>query len=467
MRRSTGGRRWSALTALAVGLLAAGLTVFDAAAVTALARLAFPLGNADWPQRTHLGLRQPVKPMVVVRGQALEVEVYDTQDAPLPSDCRIHYRLRDVQGRTREETEPMQLLNNKMVARRENVTSPLEFRITGGDDRNMRWLDVQVIDPPEPPAVCGLTLRITPPGYTNWPEEEREATSTRPLLAGLRVQLTGKATKRLKPASRLRFDDGRVIPIEIDGDGVTFHVGKPSPGTSADPSHELIVEKSTGYMFHLIDVEGVEGGGDESWQFRVLTDAPPIAVIEQPASDFFVTERAVVSFRVRARDDMALRQVLLVLSPSDSKATKETTIPLFQGPEKPPQSSSSAFGVGGTGDQATIDRPVELSEFQLVPGMQLTCQAVAGDYHSQTGRSDPRVLTVITPDQLLERMAVRQSQILAELTRVLQLQRDTRSQVRGLEIRLHETAGLEQAEIDRLQARRVQPARGRAEPDQP
>ena len=84
----------------------------------------------------------------------------------------------------------------------------------------------------------------------------------------------------------------------------------------------------------------------------------------------------------------------------------------------------------------TIDRSVELSEFPLLPGMQLTCYAVATDYRPQTGRSDPRVVTVITTDQLLERMAVRQSQILAELARVLQLQRDARSQVRRLEIRL-------------------------------
>ncbi|MGA2256852.1 MAG: hypothetical protein ABSG53_19550, partial [Thermoguttaceae bacterium] len=440
----------SALAALTVVLLAAGISVVDAAAArTALARLAFPLGTADWPQRTHLALRQPLKPIVVVRGQALEVEVYDTQDAPLPSDCRIHYRFRDVQGRLKEETEPMQLLSNKMVARRENVISPLEFCFTGGDDRNMHWTEVQVI---EPPAIRSLTLRITPPSYTNWPEEERAATTTRPLLAGSRVQLTGKATKRLKPASEMRFDDGHMLPIEIDGDGVTFHVGKPSARALAEPPHELIVQKSTGYSFHLIDVDGVPGGGDESWQFRVLTDAPPIAMIEQPGSDLFVTERAVVSFRVRARDDMALRQVLLVVSLTDAKATKEKTIPLLQGPDKPSQSSSSAFGEATTGDQATIDRTVELSEFQLAPGMQLTCQAVASDYHAQTSRSDPRVLTVITPNQLLERMAVRQSQILGELARVLQLQRDARSQVRMLEIRLQETTGLEQADIDRLQA---------------
>ena len=108
-----------------------------------------------------------------------------------------------------------------------------------------------------------------------------------------------------------------------------------------------------------------------------------------------------------------------------------------------------------------------LSEFQLVPGMQLTCHAAATDYHAQTGRSDPRVLTVITPDQLLERMAVRQSQILAELARVLQLQRDARSQVRMLEIRLHETGGPGAGRHRSLAGRGVQPARGRAEPDQP
>jgi len=451
----------SAAAALLVGLLAIFLTVTDAAATrTVLARLAFPLGTADWPQKTHLGLRQPVE--TIVRGRPLEIEVIDTRDAPLPSDCRIHYRLTDPQGRTREETEPMQLLGKVMVARRENVTSSLEFCFTGGDDRNNNWAMVQVIDPPEPPTVQSLTLKITPPAYTTWPAEEREATSPRPLLAGSRVRLVGKATKRLKPASKLRFDDGRVFPIEIEKDGLTFHVGKPSPNASgqagkpdvlvADASHGLIVEKSISYTFQLIDVDGVAGGGDEIWQFRVLTDAPPSAVIEQPAGDLFVTERAIVNFRVRARDDLALRQVVLVFSRSDATALKEKTVDLFNGSDKPSPSSPSALNADATCVTMTIDRAVELSEFQLMPGMQLTCHAVAADYRPQTGRSDSRVLTVITTDQLLERMAVRQSQILAELARVLQLQRDARSQVRMLDIRLHESTGLEQADIDRLQS---------------
>jgi len=442
----------SALAALSVGLVAAGLAIVDTAATrTVLARLAFPLGAVDWPQRTHLALRHPVEPIVLVRGQAMEVEIYDVQDAPLPSDCRIHYRLRDVQGRTSVESEAMQHLNNKMVARREKVTSAMEFGFTGGDDRNMHWTEVQVIDPPEPPAISSLTLRIHPPSYTNWPDEQREATSTRPILAGSRVQLAGKATKRLGPACKLRLDDGRLFPLAIDDDGVTFHAGgPPSHGSVVSPG-ELIVEQSTGYTFQLVDIDRVKGGGDESWQLRVLADATPSALIERPAGDLYVTEKAVVKFRVRAHDDVALRQVTLSLSLKDTKASTEKTLSLFQGPEMPRETSILAFGPGAAGDQATIDRAVEMSMFPLAPGMRLTCQAAASDYHSQTGRSDPRVLTVITADQLLERMGVRQSQILAELDRVLQLQRDARSQVRSLEIRLKEIMGLEQSDIDRLQ----------------
>ena len=435
--------RWAA-AALTVALLAACLTMADAAAArTALARLIFPLGTADWPQRNHLILRLPAEPIVVVRGRALEVEVIDKQNAPLPPDCHIQYRLTDNQGRTRQETEPMQLLGSAMTARRENVTSPFAFRCTGGDDRDMPWISVQVVDPPEPPVVKSLHLKIIPPAYTNWPEEDREATLPKVILAGSRVQLAGKATKRLKPSSTLRLDDGRVFPLRIDADGLSFQAGAPP---------EIIVNKTTAYTFHLIDVDGVEGGGDESWQLHVQADATPTAVIQQPSADLFVTEKAVVEVRVRASDDLALRQVGLVLNWTDGKRAKERTYPLLSGPEKPPPSTSAALDAAAAQQQTTLEQSVELSALQLAPGMLVTCRAVATDYSGQTGQSEPRMLSVVTPEQLVEQMAARQSQLLAELRRVLQLQHEVHTQVDGLEKQLQRVAGLEQPDIDRLQA---------------
>jgi hypothetical protein len=440
----------AALAALAVGLVAVCLVVKDASAArTALSRLAFPLGTTEWPQRTHLGPRKATD--TIVRGQPLEIEAFDVEGTPLPIDCRIHYRLTDAQGRMKEETEPMQMLGKTLVARRDNVTSALDYCFTGGDDQKRIWTEVQVIDPPEPPAVRTLKLTVTPPAYTNWPAEDREATSNRPILAGSRVLFAGQTTKPLKPMSTMRFDDGRSIPLQIDADGTTFHVGQPAALAPSKGPGELVLERSAGYSLHLVGIDGVEGDSPESWQLRVVTDAPPSVSIEQPAADLFVTGKAVVNYRIRARDDMALRQVALSFASSDGKL-KGKTVLLHDGPMKPPQSSASSFDTGAPGEQSTIDRAVELSELQPVPGTQVTCHALATDYHSQTGRSDPRVLIVITADQLLERMAVRQSLILAELIRVLQLQRDTCSQVRLLEIRLHETGSLEQPDIDRLQA---------------
>ena len=131
----------------------------------------------------------------------------------------------------------------------------------------------------------------------------------------------GTATKRLKPESTLRLDDGRVFPLRIDANGLTFQAG-----TAPD----IVVSKTTGYTFHLIDVDGVEGGGDESWQLHVQTDAAPTAVIQQPSADLFVTEKAAVDFRVRAGDDLALRQVGLTFSWTDGKTAKEKTYPLLE-----------------------------------------------------------------------------------------------------------------------------------------
>ena len=108
----------------------------------------------------------------------------DAQDAPLPPDCRIHYRLTDAQGRTRRGNRADAVVGQGHGCAVGEPGAPLEFCFTGGDDRKMKWIEVQVIDPPEPPAVRSLTLKISPPSYTNWPDEQREATSTRPILAG-------------------------------------------------------------------------------------------------------------------------------------------------------------------------------------------------------------------------------------------------------------------------------------------
>ena len=137
------------------------------------------------------------------------------------------------------------------------------------------------------------------------------------------MQITGKATKPLASAD-LCLEDGRKIPAQLSDDGCTF--------TVAD-----VVEKSGAYWFELTDREGLHGGSDDRWEILAIPDAPPTVQIEQPTANLFVTPQAVVPIRVSAKDDLALRDVALVFRLAESEP--ESSLPLFSGPQQPPQQS--------------------------------------------------------------------------------------------------------------------------------
>ena len=432
----------AALASLVICLLAAGLVLLNpAAARTALARLALPLGGEVWPQKTHLQLKTRIER--VARGQPLEFEVIDARGEPLPVNCRVQYRLRDAHGKVSEESEIMRPLGTAMIARRENMTRPLDFRVTGGDDQSMPWMPVEVLDPP---AVMALSVNVVPPSYTNWPRETRDATSAAPIMAGSRVELSGESSKPLRSAM-LRLENGREVLGRVEGDGRRFRFGAPSPELPSG----LVLDKSTAYTIALEDRDRLRGG-EESWQFHMQADAAPTVTFERPKSDLFVTPSARVALRIDARDDLGLRQVSLVYSASGATISAEASFVLYEGPPRAAARSDAQSESAGGGEQRTIDRVWDLQELKLQPRTRLTVYAAATDYRPQTGRSEPRTITIISPEELQERLAARQGRILAELARLLQLQRNVHGRVRALELLLHETGGLEQAEIDRLQS---------------
>ena len=88
-----------------------------------------------------------------------------------------------------------------------------------------------------------------------------------------------------------------------------------------------MIEKSGSYWFELTDHEGFRGGSDDRWEIHAVADAPPVVSIQQPAANLLVTPRAVVPLRVSAKDDLALRDVMLVFRAGD--AGPERTVPLW------------------------------------------------------------------------------------------------------------------------------------------
>lgn len=423
----------AAIGAIAVVLAAAVLVAVDpAASRTALARLLSPLGSTTWPQRTHLVLRHRVEE--VARGQAFEIEVLPAPGTALPSEVRVHYRFARPDRSAALETERLRSQGKALMARRQNVTQPFSYRVEGGDDRHQPWIDVKIIEPPE---VKTFSVHLTPPDYTGW--TPYDANKQIRALAGTRAEFRGAATKPLASAELL-LDDARAIAGALVGPA-EFQ----APRADAAP---FLLERSGAYSLALVDRQGISNLESERGEIRIIPDAPPSASLEQPADSLFVTPRGTVPLRVTAKDDLAVAAIDLVFQPADQDGEKPQRVTIYRGPPRPPP--QAAFSPAPA--MPPVEYRWDLASLGLARGAIVVLHVEARDYAGAVGRSASRRLVVVGAEELLERIAERQSRLAAGLERVLKTERETRTRIAGLQVRLSESGRLEQLDVDHLQA---------------
>jgi hypothetical protein len=175
--------------------------------------------------------------------------------------------------------------------------------------------------------------------------------------------------------------------------------------------------------------------------------------IEEPAGNIFVTARGEVPLRIAVKDDMALQQISLHFSRSDRTDVEDFVIPLYEGAQRsnPPQAPGALLG-GQLAESRVVEHRWSLADLQLPAGSQLTVWATATDYLPQSGKSTARRISVITPAELEERLAQRQTLVFGELQRVLKLQQDTRAQTHALDIQLSKVGRLHKPDVDQAQS---------------
>lgn len=405
----------------------------------AVTRLLTPWADVDWPKQHHLLIRSPVRRVPL--GQPFEIEVVDAHGAPFPTDAAIHYRFASATGPDAARSENLKRLNDTLVANLDRVERPFSYRVTGGDDNSMEWIDLEVV---EPPAVSELSAMLHYPAYTGWP-----ATPSEPhirALAGTRIALSGKSTKPLQSVT-IQVENGPAHAATISDDRLSFTL-------AADAEPAFTITASGAYHIDLEDAEGFHGQREVRYDLRVAEDRAPTVSLEQPAADGFVTADAVVPIRVLAKDDLALSKLELGYLRSDQSDKGAESRVLWQGPEKasPPEGWQPSQGpITPVGESRVVDDRFELTPLKLKPGTQLTLHATAYDYRPQHSQSHARRLTVISATELQERLAERQSVLIAELARVQKLQRDARSQLDGVEIQLRKVDQLTKPDVDHLQ----------------
>lgn len=425
-----------AMAALLVGA-AAALVWLDASSVSiAMERLVNPWNEVAWPQQNHLKLVNP--PSRLAAGQKFELQVIDATGAVLPDDIRLHVQYgHDGLGQS-ATVKPMTRVDDRTAtAYQDDVTRPFLYRVEGGDHVAMPWRRLEVV---EPPAVEELALTLHFPAYTGW--EPRESDPHLRALVGTQVGLLGKTTKPLKEAV-VWTQTGPQATATLADDGYGFTV---PPGDDG-----LTITQSGAYWFRLVDSEGF-AGNDVRYDIRAVEDRAPSVALEVPGSDIFVTADAEVPIEVLVKDDLAIRQIELRYLRSDRSQEGEQVIELYTGPEKVPPTPADQPLPLDSGDSRPAEYRWQLAALELPPRTQITLYAAASDYQPQVGQSQPRRLTIITPEELQDRLAQRQSFILSELSRVLKLQQESRSQVAGLEIQLEQVGQLTKDDLDHLQA---------------
>ncbi len=427
------------LAASCVVLVIGVLGVIDGPSVALAAkRLLVPWSDVHWPRRHVLELVHPVARLAV--GQDFEIEVADAK-GHLPEHVDIHYWF-DGDALTQIQTYPMQSLGEKMFHRMSDVTRSFRYRVTGGDDQAMPWHELTLV---EPPKITRLEITLHPPEYTGF--DPRPADGGFHALVGTHIALRARTDRPLSAASLETDTVGSPvsIPLALQDDRCGFSLG-------LEAGQPWTIAQSGSYGLRLVDREGLDVGVPERWEVEAIKDLPPTVSLKVPASDLMITPHAQLPIEAIVKDDLALRRVELHFKRLISSQDQEQSFPLWQGPDHVTPESAQAWQENGDGVHLTVDYAWDLTELpSMKPGERIDFRLTADDYRGETGESIWRRLTIISAEELEERIAQRQAEILAQVAEILKLQSDTHVQTSELQIQAREVGSLARRDIDLLQ----------------
>lgn len=399
-----------------------------------------------------------------------------------------------------------------VVHKEKAVRRSFRYRATGGDHRDMPWRRLEVVEPPE---VKSLELELFPPAYANWPpvkssKHVRALVGTRVELKGATQRPIARAEVVLDDESTiplqvtdgglgfasisgakplLRPDDGSADDGSANDGASAEDETKTSPPTARDaealPSFE--VKRSGHYWIRLTDAQGLANHVDvrQQSQITAVPDDAPHVRIEQPQPGpsevyIYVTPEAVVPIAVSVSEDhTGIQRVELRYTRSDGPAAPQTDGARDFSVTESPAAAGADGAEADANDQIAavlhtgpasapvrekgLDAPElgedgqytfqwDLSPLKLPPKTQLNLVATATDYQPVWGRSEPRRLMVISADELQDRIAERQSSILAKLAAILASQRQARLQLGEVQAQLNTAGTLGPQDVQQLKA---------------
>lgn len=431
-----GPTRRALLRALAAVLAIGGLVGWQPqAARIALIRLTMPWSAAAWPRQHDLAFVDP--PRRVAAGSPLTLTLIDRQ-GKLPEVVEVLLETRAAPGGT-VQVRRLTAGGPTLEVKLESVSADLRYRARGGDDDTMPWQTLEVVPPP---TLREVQLRVVPPPYTGQPPHN--AGTTIRAVAGSLLELTAVWDRPLAGVV-LRFSQANVsLPATPHDGGRRWTVGHSPPWQ--------LVQSDTA-MLELRDTDGTRFT-PLMLRIEVFPDQPPALVWSSPDGEVVATPQARLHLQARVQDDYGVQQIALQATPAEGGSPVSVPLYLAEAPpaSRPAQDASAPAELSPAGDLVTVDTAWDLAGLGAQPGQVWSLVLTADDFKPQTAHTPPRRLMIVSPVELLRRVAARQPALLLQLAEALRLARQVEDALARAEHRAAQ--GLTGEEVLRLQAAR-------------
>jgi hypothetical protein len=426
---------------LAVLLLLGACFVLDKSAATqAASRLTRPWNHAPWPRWNQLEFVEP-PPLKIATGASFRVRVKDLNHR-LPEKVMLQFRA--LEDEDKQEVAVMEQDGEVAQYRFSNLQRSFRFRIVGGDDDTMLWNYVTVMNPP---TVEDLGLDIHAPEYMQWPVE-RVAGSFR-VLQGSRVTLQGQLDRVAARVFLVTEEENRrrrrALLLDADGQRFSLPLDAPFDWTIEDPCR---------YWIEVEDENQLIGVSQDQWEVRVVTDLAPVVSIDSPPRQHQVLGVGVVFLKVTARDDFGLSNLDLHFLRSDAGEMEEVSVALWRRGDSDDRPASTGFlGPGPVPDKQSVLYRWDLASLQdLQPGNWIEYRLSATDFKGQVTESPTQRLSLISRNELDQKIMRQQAHIISRLEESLRWQRDARRHALEIQLKFQDPGTYQKSDLDHLQS---------------
>ncbi len=360
-------------------------------------RLAAPWRLDAWPRQVVLELDAPEK---IARGSDAVLFVR-SKTSFIPASATIYFAGDD--GTT--WSQPMRLEEKRFTISIPKLKESAWLRVTGGDDDQMRWQRLEVV---EPISLSVTKLLAVPPEYTKLPPVKVSGEMV--VLEGTKLQVEFRASRPIRQAApKIGGRDTPLLPaLKID-----------MRGKRASGEWTLDASLTTSVAKLRVDVRDTEGtlvSGAWNGTLKILRDTPPVIEWREPKGLVKVQPQSRLSLAARVTDDVRLtsielrRRVLRAMGePTDSKAAWQvySTISMTE--------ELKEYG---------FEEACELAEFQFQLGDTLEWLLVAIDAKGQAKESEIVRCSVVGVAEIRKEIDGRLERFLAQLTDAARKQRE-------------------------------------------